>query len=463
MTTKAARMPREIHLNAFDMNCVGHIQHGLWTHPRDQSSRFNELQYWIDYAKRLEAGLFDGIFLADVVGVYDVYGGNADAALRGAVQVPVNDPSLIIPAMAAVTTHLGFGVTCNLTYEPPFLFARRMSTLDHLTGGRVAWNIVTGYLDSAARAIGIAGQAAHDDRYDLADEYMSLVYKLWEGSWDDGAVLQDHASGVYVDPSKVRVIHHHGPQYKVDAMHLCAPSPQRTPVLYQAGSSGRGRRFAATHAECVFVNGQKKDGVRAIVDDIRAQAVQLGRAAGDIKVFMGTTLVLGRTEKEAKEKFEDYRRHASSEAALVHAAASLGIDFAKYDLDEPVDASGSQAIVSNVEAMARNAGPKWTRRMLLEQMVLGSRQAPWVGSAECIADMLIGWSADAGIDGFNLSRTVVPECIDDVIALLVPILQERGVYKTAYRGGTYREKLFGSARVPASHAAARYRGGPSAG
>ena len=174
-------------------------------------------------------------------------------------------------------------------------------------------------------------------------------------------------------------------------MHLCAPSPQRTPVLYQAGSSGRGRRFAATHAECVFVNRQDKAAVKAIVDDIRAQAVQLGRAADDVKVFMGTTLVLGRTEQEARDKFEDYRRYVSSEAALVHAAASLGIDFAKYDLDEPIDGSKSQAIVSNVEAMTRRAGPQWTRRMLLEQMVLGSRQAPLIGSAESIADALIDW------------------------------------------------------------------------
>jgi FMN-dependent oxidoreductase (nitrilotriacetate monooxygenase family) len=249
-------MSREIHLNAFDMNCVGHIQQGLWTHPRDESSRYSEVQYWVDYAKKLERGLFDGIFFADVVGVYDVFGGNADAALRNAVQVPVNDPMLVIPAMAAVTRHLGFGVTANLTYEQPFLFARRMSTLDHLTGGRIGWNIVTGYLDSAARAIGLDGQVAHDDRYDLADEYLELVYKLWEGSWDDDAVINDKVKGLYADPSKVRVIHHHGRQYKVDAMHLCAPSPQRTPVLYQAGSSTRGRQFAATHAECVFVNGQ---------------------------------------------------------------------------------------------------------------------------------------------------------------------------------------------------------------
>jgi long-chain alkane monooxygenase len=451
-------MPREIRLNAFDMNCVGHIQQGLWTHPRDQSSRYTELQYWTDYAKKLERGLFDGIFFADVVGVYDVYGGNADAALRGAVQVPVNDPTLVIPAMAAVTQHLGFGVTANLIYEQPFLFARRMSTLDHLTGGRIGWNIVTGYLDSAARAIGIDGQVAHDDRYDLADEYMELVYKLWEGSWDDDAVISDRAGGIYANPARVRAIHHRGPQYKVDAMHLCAPSPQRTPVLYQAGSSTRGRRFAATHAECVFINGQRMEGVKEIVGDIRAQAVQLGRAADDVKVFLGATLIVGRTDSEAQAKFEEYRRYVSSEAALAHAAASLGIDFARYDLDEPIETGKSQAIVSNVEAMTRSAGPQWTRRKLLEQMVLGSRQAPWVGSAARLAEMLIEWSEKAGVDGFNLSRTVVPECFDDVIDLLVPELQERGAYKHAYREGTLREKLSGGARLPASHKAARYRG-----
>ena len=450
-------MPREILINAFDMNCVGHIQQGLWTHPRDQSSRYLDIHYWTEYARRLEAGLFDGIFFADVVGVYDVLGGSPDAAVRGAVQVPVNDPVLLIPAMAAVTQHLGFGVTANLTYESPYLFARRMSTLDHLTGGRTGWNIVTGYLDSAARAVGLSGQTAHDDRYDLADEYMALVYALWEGSWEDGAVLRDRAQGVYADPAKVHVVHHSGPQYKVDAMHLSEPSRQRTPVLYQAGSSARGSRFAATHAECVFVNGQSQPAVKAIIDGIRQQAVGLGRAATDIKVLMGATIVTGRTDAEAQEKFAEYQRYASSEAALVHAAASMGIDFSKYDIDEPIETGKSQAIVSNVEAMTRAAGPQWTRRKLLEKMVLGSRQAPWVGSAEAIADQMIAWNTGAGVDGFNLARTVVPECFDDFIALVVPRLQERGAYKTKYADGTLRGKLFGRDRLPASHEAARHR------
>lgn len=450
-------MPRQIRFNAFDMNCVGHIQQGLWTHPRDQSLRYRELRYWTDYAQRLERGLFDGIFFADVVGVYDVLGGTPDAAVRGAVQVPVNDPMLLIPAMAAVTRHLGFGVTANLSYEPPYLFARRMSTLDHLTEGRIGWNIVTGYLDSAARAAGLSGQAAHDDRYDLADEYMALVYALWEGSWEDGAVQRDLQRGVYADPARVHRVQHHGKQYRVDAMHLAEPSPQRTPVLYQAGSSARGSRFAATHAECVFLNGQSPAGVKKIVDGIRAQALQHGRAADDIQVFLGATVVTGRTEAEARDKYEDYRRHASTEAALAHAAASMGIDFSRYGPDDPIETGQSQAIVSNVEAMNRSAGPQWTVRKLVEQMPLGSRQPPLVGSADAVTEALVGWTEQAGVDGFNLSRTVVPECFDDIIELVVPRLQARGLYKTAYAEGTLRGKLFGRDRLPASHPAAGLR------
>ena len=450
-------MPKLIHVNAFDMNCVGHIQQGLWTHPRDQSTRYLDIHYWTDYARRLEAGLFDGIFFADVVGVYDVLGASPDAAVRGAVQVPVNDPMLLIPAMAAATQHLGFGVTANLTYEPPFLFARRMSTLDHLTRGRIGWNIVTGYLDSAARANGLAGQMAHDDRYDLADEYMALVCKLWEGSWEEGAVLADRNQGVYADASKVHRVQHNGAQYTLDAMHLSEPSLQRTPVLYQAGSSARGSRFAATHAECVFLNGQNQAGVKQIVQNIRSQAMGLGRAATDIKVFLGATIVTGRTDAEAQEKFADYQRYASSEAALVHAAASMGIDFSKFDIDEPIETGKSQAIVSNIEAMTRSQGPQWTRRKLLEQMVLGSRQAPWVGGADTIAEKMIAWSIEADVDGYNLARTVVPECFDDFIALVVPQLQERGAYKTAYAEGSLRGKLFGRDRLPATHPAAKFR------
>ena len=182
---------KQILLNAFNMNCVGHINHGLWTHPRDRSTDYRLLPYWTDLARTLERGLFDGLFLADIVGVYDVYQRNVDVTLRESIQLPVNDPLLLVSAMAAVTSHLGFGVTVNLTYEQPYLLARRFSTLDHLTQGRVGWNIVTGYLDSAARAMGLSEQLPHDERYERADEYLEVLYKLWEGSWEADAVLRD--------------------------------------------------------------------------------------------------------------------------------------------------------------------------------------------------------------------------------------------------------------------------------
>jgi FMN-dependent oxidoreductase (nitrilotriacetate monooxygenase family) len=438
-------MTREILLNAFDMNTVGHIQHGLWTHPRDRSMDYTDIDYWTGLARTLERGLFDGLFLADVVGVYDVFGGTADAALRHAVQVPVNDPMLLVPAMAVVTRHLGFGITCNTSYEPPFLFARRMSTLDHLTRGRVGWNIVTGYLDSAARAMGLAGQAGHDDRYDMADEYMAVLYKLWEHSWQDDAVLRDRAGGVFTDPARVHRVTHSG-RYAMDAMHLCEPSPQRTPVLYQAGASTRGRAFAATHAECVFVNGTSKAGVAALVADLRARA-----APRALKIFAGATVVVGRTDADAADKLAEYRRHVSVEGALAHFSASTGIDFARFAMDEPIQHQKTQANQSNVEAITTRSADVWTRRKLIDSMVLGSRQPPIVGSPARVADALQDWVASADVDGFNLSRTVTPECVEDFIELVVPELQARGVYKTAYAPGTLREKLFGASRLPTGH------------
>ncbi len=445
--------PREIRFNAFDMACVGHIQQGMWTHPRDRSADYLSLDHWMGLARLLEEGLFDGLFLADVLGIYDVHGGNGDAAIRNAVQVPLLDPMLLVPAMAAATRNLGFGVTCNLAWESPALMARRFSTLDHLTEGRIGWNIVTGYLDSAARAMGLDRQMAHDDRYDLADEYMEIVYRLWEESWAADAVKRDRAAGIYADPARVKRIRHEGRQYRLDAPHLVEPSPQRTPVLYQAGASDRGRGFAARHAECVFVNGGPKPHVAKLVADLRARATPR-----PIRVFVGATLIIGRTRAEAEAKLAEYRQHASIEGALAHASASLGIDLARFAPDEELPEAGqSQAIRSNVEAL-RAAAPRATKRALMDRMVLGSRQPPIVGSVEEVAEELIAWVDQADVDGFNLSRTVTPECLEDVVRLLVPALQERGRYKRGYAPGSYREKLFGAGPLLAApHPAAGWR------
>ncbi len=459
---------KQIRLMGFDMNCVGHIQQGLWRHPRDRSADYATLEHWTGLASLLERGLFDGLFLADVLGVYDVHGGSPAAAIEHAVQVPVGDPLLLVPAMAAVTRDLGFGVTVNLSYEAPFAFARRMSTLDHLTRGRIGWNIVTGYLDSAARAMGQDRQLAHDDRYDVADDFMRAVYGLWEGSWAEGAVLRDKESGRFADPALVRTVRHEGRYHRMEAVHLCEPSPQRTPVLFQAGSSGRGRAFAGSHAECVFLNGQEHAAVRAHVDGIREAAVTAGRARGDVLAFVGATVIVAETAALAEAKLADYRRYASPEAALVHASASMGIDLERFGMDQPIGGE-SNAITSNLAAMAQQG---MTKRKLLDQMVLGSRQMPivgdpaqssWIDPAEAqaqVADALMGWVEQADVDGFILSRTVTPECFEDFVELVVPELQRRGVYKERYAAGTLREKLFGGGRMLGpGHPAAGYRKG----
>src|SRR5690349_7178373 len=241
-------MKSRIILNAFDMTCVSHQAAGTWRHPSSQASKYNDIDYWTNLAMELERGCFDTLFIADVVGVYDVYRGSAEMALKDAAQVPVNDPFGAISAMAAVTKHVGFGVTAAVTFEQPYLLARRLSTLDHLTKGRVAWNVVSSYLNSASINVGMDKQLAHDERYDMADEYLDVMYKLWEGSWEDGAVHRNKETGVFTDGKKVHPIKHEGKYYKVPGFHLCEPSPQRTPVIFQAGASGRGRAFAAQHA-----------------------------------------------------------------------------------------------------------------------------------------------------------------------------------------------------------------------
>ena len=446
---------KQILLNAFNMNCVGHINHGLWTHPRDNSSQYKTLAYWTELAQLLERGLFDGLFIADIVGVYDIYQDSVDVTLKESIQLPVNDPLLLVSAMAAVTRHLGFGLTANLTYEAPYLFARRLSTLDHLSGGRVGWNIVTGYLDSAAKAMGLTEQVEHDRRYEQADEYLEVLYKLWEGSWEDDAVVQDRERRIYAQPEKVHKVQHEGEFYRVEGYHLCEPSPQRTPLLFQAGSSTRGLQFAGQHAECVFISGQNKPATRAQVDKVRNAAIAAGRDGQAVKVFMGLTVIVAATEALAWAKHAEYLSYASAEAGVAHFAASTAIDFARYELDEPIEYVKGNAIESATKTLQNN---DWTRRKLLDQHALGGRYITLVGDPEQVADALEAWIAETGLDGFNLTRTVTPESYADFIDLVIPVLQARGSYKTAYAQGTLREKVFGKGpSLPEGHAGFSYK------
>jgi alkanesulfonate monooxygenase len=453
-------MPKQIRFNAFEMNCVAHQSPGLWQHPRDRSKDYAKLDYWVELAQTLERGKFDGLFLADVLGVYDVFGGTADAALKHAIQVPVNDPLLLVPAMAKATRHLGFGVTVTLSYEPPFPFARRMTTLDHLTQGRIGWNVVTGYLDSAARSMGRDKQTAHDERYEIAEDYMDVVYQLWEGSWADDAVRRDRKGGVFTDPKRVRRISHQGPHYRLDAMHLAEPSPQRTPVLYQAGSSPAGRAFAARHAECVFISGPSKQVIAPRVAAIRKLAAEAGRDPQSLLIFALMTVITAPNHADAQAKLADYRRYANAEGALALMSGWTGVDFSRLDPDQIVQHVESEAGRTALENVTR-ADPQraWTVREVASHVAIGGIGPVVVGSPEHVADELESWIDDTDIDGFNLAFAVRPETFRDVVDLVIPVLQKRGRYKRDYMPGTLREKLFGQgkARLGPEHPAARTR------
>lgn len=457
-------MAQQIRLNAFTMNTVGHLSPGLWRHPRDESRRYLDIDYWIELAQTLERGLIDAVFLADVLGVYDVYGGSRDAALRGGVQVPVNDPLQLVPAMAAATEHLGFGVTASVSFEHPYPFARRMSTLDHLTRGRIGWNVVTSYLNSGALNLGVSGQEAHDRRYEIAEEYLEVTYKLWERSWDDEAVVADATAGVYADPERVRPIEHEGEFFRVPGIHLSEPSPQRTPFIFQAGASPRGVAFAARHAENVFVAAPSKRVLAGQVSALREAVGVSGRDPEAVTVINQQTVIVAETDAEAQRQLEEYLAVASSEGALTLMSGWTGIDFSALGPDTVLRDQDSNAIRSVVKAFsAADPDRTWTVREIADYARLGGDGPVIVGSPETVADALEEWVDETGVGGFNLAAATVPHTFEAVADLLVPELQRRGRYQTEYRPGTLREKLSGKGpRVDATHPGARVQLGESA-
>lgn len=444
---------KRILLNAFEMNCAGFQSLGLWRHPEDNTPGYKDIEYWSYLAKLLEKGKFDAVFLADVLGTYDVYKGSRDPAIKNGVQVPVNDPAFVVPIMASVTKHLGFGLTASTTYEHPYTFARRMSTLDHLTNGRIGWNIVTSYLNSAAKNIGLDQQTSHDDRYEAADEYMEVVYKLWEASWEDDAVVLDKERGIYTDPDKVHDIRHQGKYFQVPGAHLCEPSPQRTPVIFQAGASARGRQFAAKHAELVFISSTSKEKTKDIVTAFREDIVKAaGRKADEIKIITSITPITAPTQEEAEAKYEEFKRYVSHEGALALVGGWTGVNMDELERHEKIKYVKNDAMRSILKGFA-----DLTVDEVAEIVGLGGLGPVIVGSPEKIADTLEEWVDETGVDGFNIVYSITPGSFEDFIEYVVPILQDRGLARSEYEDGTFRSSLFGKDQLPAHHPAKQIR------
>jgi FMN-dependent oxidoreductase (nitrilotriacetate monooxygenase family) len=445
-------------LNLFEMNCVSHITHGLWRLPGNNRERHNDIEYWTELARLLEDGGFDAVFLADVIGTYDVFRGSADTSIREGLQIPNNDPSLVVPAMAAVTRHLGFGITFSTTYEPPFAWARRLSTLDHLTKGRIGWNIVTSYLPNAARNFGLDGEVEHDTRFEIADEYLDVLYKLWEGSWDDNAIIADRENNVFAEPSRIRPIEHDGKYFKVEGPHLPSPSRQRTPVLFTATASGAGTRFAGRHAEVVFTGGPSTSFIKQTISNIREAAVETGRRADDVKFITMAGVIVGRTEAEAAAKLAEFERLTSPEGYLAH--ASLPFDPTAL----PPEAKLKE-VASADGGIGRRRGP-FDPEQTVGEFLAGfgdlSRQPLFTaGTPEVVADAIEGWLDDVGIDGINLLQYHSYDTARDFIELVAPVLRDRGRLRGSYDvNESLRDRIFGGGdRLPGRHRGTRYRGG----
>ncbi|MCI5540324.1 LLM class flavin-dependent oxidoreductase [Campylobacter lanienae] len=451
---------KQIHFNAFEMNCITHLSPGLWRYPGDEALRYKDIEYWQNIAKIAEKGLFDAIFIADVLGVYDLYNNSSEAALRGAVQTPVNDPIQLAAIGAAVTQNLGFGITAGVPFEQPFPFARRLSTLDHLTKGRVGWNIVTGYLPSANLNIG-QKELPHDERYAQADEYMEVLYKLLEGSWEDDAVILDRASGAFSDPSKIHPINHKGKYYDVPGIHICEPSIQRTPVLFQAGNSPRGLEFAAKHAEAIFIAPIAKEYTKEAVKQVRQALIKAGRDPYSAKIYVLATIITDKTQKLAEAKYKDLLSYVNLEGSLVLNSGWLGDNLGKYQLDDLINDIKSNAMLAKVEEYAKsktNEGKPWSLRELIKVTGIGALGQKIVGGAKEACDELEKLVEYSDADGFNLAYATTPGTFEDVVEYIVPELQKRGSYQLEYQGGSLRNKLFGKGdRLTSDHIGSKYR------
>ena len=447
-------MSTPLFFSAFVMNTTSHILHGPWRQPDARQIEFNTLDLWVDLAKELEEGLFDVLFFADVVGLYNDFKGSYRKHVEAGMQIPSNDPSVILSALAYNTKHLGLAFTSNLVQEHPFNFARKISTLDHASKGRIGWNIVTNALVNAVHNFG-QSLTPHDERYEWASEYVAVTYKLWEGSWDDGALLQNRAAGIHADFDKIHRIHHVGERYAVEGPHLVAPSPQRTPLLFQAGSSKAGMNFAAANAEAQFLITPRPEVAATVVETTRGLLPKYGRRREDIKFFQGLSFVVGSTEEEATRKGRELDEAIDDETMFVHAGGALVADLDAYSLDHPlidIQTEGIRSVIDWVQASV--VGRPATLRDI---GTLASTSSRVTGTPEQIAQQLAIWQ-EAGIDGVNVMNATIPGSYTEFIEHVMPELRKRGLAKEAYTPGTLRRKLFGRDTLPDTHPAAAYRG-----
>lgn len=437
---------KQMHLAGFfSAGNVTHA-HGAWRHPQ-ATNGFLTKEYYQHIARTLERGKFDLLFLPDTLAVEDSYGDDLQTGLRHGGQGAVTlEPAAVIATMAAVTERLGLGATISTTYYPPFHVARLIATLDQLSGGRVAWNVVTSLNSAEARNFGFEQHLEHDTRYDRADEFMAVVRKLWN-SWQADALLLDKAGGQFADPAKVRYVDHQGTWFKVRGPLQVPCSPQGEPVILQAGLSDRGKRFAGRWAEAVFSVAPDLAYMQTHYQDIKTQVRAAGRDPEQTKVFTAVMPVLGETEAIARERLEYLNSLVHPQVGLSTLSSHTGINLAQYELDTPISAVLADLRARNVPtqfhmfAMAMQAQDLTVAEMGRRYGINVAFVPQWAGTGEQIADQLEHHFKAGAADGFIISPAFLPGAYDEFVDQVVPILQDRGLFRTEYEGHTLREHL----------------------
>ncbi|MBS1880396.1 MAG: LLM class flavin-dependent oxidoreductase [Actinobacteria bacterium] len=430
--------------SAILLNSIAPIPDGMWRHPRAAAGYdFATPEYWEDLARTLERGGFDAVFLADLLHPHEVYRGSHDPTLQFGAQCPIHDPLMVAPVVARASRHLGIGVTVSTSAEYPYQLARRFATLDHLTGGRMGWNVITSFNEGSFRALGIE-QPPREERYARADEFLNLCYELWD-SWDEDAVVADRDSGTYTDPAKVKLVDHEGKYFSCRALFPVKPSPQGRPVIWQAGSSPEGRDFAARHAELIFAIQQWTPEMRAFDDDMRGRIAAAGRDQEKARVMYQLQVVTGETEAAAKAKLAELEGLVRVEGALVLMSGIFGYDFSQHDPSDPltdVAATGVRAGLESILAASERQEGGFTIADAARLYGLSSGSPLVVGSPSQVADTLEEFADEGGADGFNLLPTDMPGSYRDFVDLVIPELRRRGRVRTHYAGTTLRENLF---------------------
>ena len=412
-----------------------------WADPKDeQLDGLQDFAYWQNLARTLERGKFDGVFFADSPATHAVYKSSVVPSVQYGASWPNHDPMPLVAVMAAATKHLGIGVTLSTTGTTPYLATRRISTLNYLSRGRVGWNIVSGFSNAEHMANGMGVQMAHDERYDQADEFMAICYELWNSVPRD-AILKNAATGQFADPAKIKQVDFKGKYLSCKAVAPVLPSDYGLPLLFQAGSSGRGMKFAMDHAEIIFAIQGHVTGMKKSMEQLRVASKEHGKGS-EPKVLYGLQPIVRSTELEAKQRAEELKERIPLDAILARLSGVFGVDLSKFDPEMPLSEMDTQASRGLMSATLTAAdGKAVTLRAAAAQWALSVAIPQVIGTPEQVANEIEHAWRETGCYGFNLSPTTNPDSVDDFVDQVVPILQKRGVYRTEYEGETFRQNL----------------------